>query len=198
MSKLGRLVSSSNLISQEERHLKWGVLDVLEYALLWASGLLLATFTATVFFDVVTRILRSPWLWLQEATLIAFIWGIFIGATVAVRRNQHFYVTAVVTDTTGKLRSVAEMVNSFIMLAISLVIAYFGYLYFLQGFGNILPVTQLPLSYITGAIPVFGFLTALFTVERLINGWRNGFEGATHDVREQVLREEAKDRAHHG
>jgi hypothetical protein len=30
----------------------------------------------------------------------------------------------------------------------------------------------------------------LFTVERLVNGWRCGFEGLTHDVREQILREE--------
>lgn len=190
MGRFIRALTESELISQDERNLKWRTLDLLEYALLWATGLLLAFFTATVFLDVVLRTIGRPWLWLQEGTLIAFVWAIFVGAAIAVRRNQHFYVTALVTDMTGRSRLVLETVNSFIMLAISLVVAYFGYLNFLQGFGNLLPVTQLPLAYTTGAIPVFGFFTALFTLERFLNGWRNGFEGATHDVREQVRRED--------
>lgn len=190
MSRVTRLLANSKLISQEERHLKWRYFDVLEYALLWASGLLLAAFTTTVLLDVVTRTIGRPWLWLQEATLAAFIWGVFIGAAVAVRRNQHFYLTAVATSMTGRSRLMIETFNALVMLAIGLAVAYYGYLNYLRGYGNILPVTHMPLAYLTGAIAVFGFFTALFTVERLVNGWRNGFEDMTHDVREQILREE--------
>ena len=35
----------------------------------------------------------------------------------------------------------------------------------------------IPLAVYTGIVPFAGVLVALFTVEQLVNGWRNGFEG---------------------
>lgn len=183
--------ATDTLVSQEDRHLKWRILDPVELVLLWLSGLLLAVFCSTVLLDVVTRSIGRPIGSLQEATLLAFVWGVFVGASVAMRRNQHFYLTAVAASMTGKRRLAIETFNSLVMLSISLIIAYYGYINFLRGFGNTLPVTHWPLAYYTGAIPAMGVFTALFTVERLVSGWRNGFEGFTHDVREQILREQA-------
>jgi len=34
-----------------------------------------------------------------------------------------------------------------------------------------------PLASFYAAIPLSGAFVALFTVEQLVNGWRNGFEG---------------------
>jgi len=34
-----------------------------------------------------------------------------------------------------------------------------------------------PLASLYAAIPLSGALIALFTVEQLVNGWRNGFAG---------------------
>ena len=36
-------------------------------------------------FDIVTRTIGHPWLWLQEVTSTLFIYGIFIGASVATK-----------------------------------------------------------------------------------------------------------------
>ena len=35
-----------------------------------------------------------------------------------------------------------------------------------------------PIASLYAAIPISGALIALFTVEQLVNGWRNGFETA--------------------
>ncbi|MGA8471082.1 MAG: TRAP transporter small permease, partial [Pseudolabrys sp.] len=35
----------------------------------------------------------------------------------------------------------------------------------------------IPLAVYTGIVPAAGVLIALFTIEQLVNGWRNGFEG---------------------
>jgi TRAP-type C4-dicarboxylate transport system permease small subunit len=53
-----------------------------------------------------------------------------------------------------------------------------------------MPVTGLPLSVLTGAVPAFGVLSAIFALERLIKGWQVGFEGVAHDPREQALKAE--------
>jgi TRAP-type C4-dicarboxylate transport system permease small subunit len=76
------------------------------------------------------------------------------------------------------------------MLAITVTVTIFGWVNFLQGFGNELSVTRWPLSVLTGAIPAFGFLTSIFALERLIKGWQEGFEGVAHDPREQALKAE--------
>jgi TRAP-type C4-dicarboxylate transport system permease small subunit len=183
-------LSGGQWISESERHLKVKHLDVVELLLMWACGLLLFTFTLTVFLDVVTRLLGAPLLWLQEATLVAFVWGVFMGAAVALRRNEHFYLTSVATSMSGKRRVVIETFNGLVMVAITLSVAYFGWENFLQGFGNELPVTGMPLATLTGAVPAFGILTSVFALERLIKGWQNGFEGASHDPREQALKAE--------
>lgn len=169
------------LVSREERPLKTRALDVVEYVLLVLAGLALLTFTVTVFLDVTTRIIGRPILWLQEATLIAFVWGLFVGAAAAQRRSEHFVVTSLGPSVGPLRRKVIETLNGVILVVIGVVIAYFGYLNFQRGFGNQLTVTGLPLATLTGAIPVFGFLVTVFTVERLVLGWRNGFPPPEHE-----------------
>ena len=38
-----------------------------------------------------------------------------------------------------------------------------------------------PIASLYAAIPLSGALIALFAFEQLVNGWRNGFEGAPGD-----------------
>ncbi|WP_116043910.1 TRAP transporter small permease [Amycolatopsis palatopharyngis] len=182
-------MNGSQLVSREERHLKTSKLDFVEMLLLWLCGLLIFSFTMTVFLDVVTRSIGKPLLWLQEATLTTFVWGVFTGAAVALRRNEHFYLTTFASSMTGRRRILVETFNGVVMLTIAGMIAYFGFLNFRQSFGNVLPVTGLPLSTITGIIPVFGVLSAAFTLERFVKGWQNGFMGATHDERDQAQKQ---------
>lgn len=175
------------LVSRQERPLKTRGLDVVEYVLLVLSGLLLLAFTGTVLLDVVTRLLGAPILWLQEATLISFVWGTFVGAAVAQRRSEHFVVTSLGVRAGVLRRRLTEIGIGAVLVAVGLTVAYFGFVNFQQGFGNTLPVTGLPLSTLTGAIPVFGVLLSIFVLERLIQGWRHGFpapdrpEGGTTD-----------------
>jgi len=83
------------LVLKRQRHLKWRAFDKLELALMVVCGLLLFGFSSTVVFDIVTRTIGHPWLWLQEVTSTFFIYAIFIGAAVATRRNDHLYLTAI-------------------------------------------------------------------------------------------------------
>src|SRR5258708_39461605 len=75
------------LVLQRQRHLKWRRLDVVENVLMWLCGIALIGFSASVLCDIVTRIAGRPWLWLQEVTMTFFIYGIFLGAAGATRRN---------------------------------------------------------------------------------------------------------------
>src|ERR1700694_5960772 len=102
---------AEKLVLKRQRHLKWRAFDVLEMILMMLCGLLLLGFSTTVMFDIVTREIGHPWLWLQEVTQTFFIYAIFIGAAVATRRNDHLYLTSVSEALHGTPRIVAEEVS---------------------------------------------------------------------------------------
>ena len=176
----------SALVLQRDRHLKWRALDPVEHALMILCGLTLTGFSTTVFLDVVTRSLGRPWLWLQEVTMTFFVYGIFAGAAAATRRNDHLCLSAISEAMTGRSRLVVETFNRLVVFGAALCMVWFGYLNFLAGFGNFRMPSMTPLASLYAAIPLSGALIALFTVEQLVNGWRNGF-APEHHVEEQFV-----------
>lgn len=139
-------------------------------------GVCLVGFSTSVFFDVLTRTIGAPWLWLQEVTSTFFVYGIFIGAAAATRRNDHLYLSAITETMRGATCLVVETFNRFVVLAVAFCMTWFGYINFLQGFGNFRMPSMTPLASYYAVISVSGALIMLFTIEQLWNGWRNGFE----------------------
>jgi len=167
---------ADKLVLKRQRHLKWRALDRLELILMILCGLLLFGFSATVMFDIVTREIGHPWLWLQEVTQTFFIYAIFVGAAVATRRNDHLYLTAVAEALHGTPRLVAEVVIRLIVLSVACCLVYFGYINFLRGFSSFRMPSLTPIASLYAAIPLSGALIALFTIEQLVNGCRKGFD----------------------
>jgi TRAP-type C4-dicarboxylate transport system permease small subunit len=166
----------SGLVLAEQRHLKWRALDPLEHALMALCGVAITGFCVLVMCDVVTRLLGHPWLWLQEATMTLFIYGIFIGVAAATRRNDHLYLAALAESMTGRWRTAFELFNRFVVLAVAICMIWFGYLNVLDGFKSLRMPSMTPMASFYAAIPLSGALVALFTIEQIVNGWRNGFE----------------------
>ena len=179
--------TAGRLVLARQRHLKWRALDWLERALMIGGGLALAGFSITVCADIVTRTAGRPWLWLQEVTSTLFIYGIFIGFAAATRRNDHLYLTAVAESLQGASRRIAELLIRTIVLSVALCMVYFGYQTFLRGFGSFRLPSNTPIASLYAAIPLSGALIALFTVEQIVNGLRNGFEHADPEPEEAVL-----------
>lgn len=167
---------AEKLLLQRQRHLKWRALDPLEIVLMILCGLLLLGFSATVTFDIITREIGHPWLWLQEVTQTFFIYAIFVGASVATRRNDHLYLTAVAEALHGTPRLVAEIVIRLVVLGVACCLVYFGYINFLRGFTSFRMPSMTPIASLYAAIPIAGVLIALFAIEQLVNGCRNGFD----------------------
>src|SRR5437868_15522072 len=126
----------SRLVLETQRHLKWRALDGLEAMTMVLCGICLAGFSTSVFFDVTTRTIGAPWLWLQEVTSTFFIYGIFIGTAVATRRNDHLYLTALADAMHGTARLAVEIVIRLVVPGVAAALIYYGYLNFLRGFSS--------------------------------------------------------------
>jgi len=162
---------------------KWRALDGLERLLMILCGIAITGFTVTVICDVVTRTLRHPWLWLQEVTMTFFIYGVFFGTAAATRRNDHLYLAALAESMSGGRRLFFETFNRLVVLGVALSMMWFGYLNFLDGFRSLRMPSMTPLASLYAAIPMCGVLIALFTVEQLVNGWKNGFADPTAETK---------------
>jgi TRAP-type C4-dicarboxylate transport system permease small subunit len=169
-------MAASRLVLQRQRHLKWAALDGLERWLMVICGVTLLGFSTSVICDIVTRTIGHPWLWLQEVTSTFFIYGIFVGAAVATRRSDHLYLTALSESLHGRARLAVESIIRLVVIAVALWMVYFGYVNFLRGFGSFRMPSMTPIASLYAAIPLSGVLIALFAVEQLVNGWRNGFD----------------------
>src|SRR5580692_8922995 len=119
---------ADKLVLQKQHHLKWQAFDRIELVLMIICGILCFGFSVSVACDIVTRTIGHPWLWLQEVTSTLFIYGIFIGAAVATRRNDHLYLTALADALTGRPRLIVELVTRLAVLAVGAGLVWFGYL----------------------------------------------------------------------
>jgi TRAP-type C4-dicarboxylate transport system permease small subunit len=169
---------TDRLVSRRQSHLKWRAFDALELALMGLCGILLFAFCSTVIFDIVTRTIGHPWLWLQEVTSTFFIYAIFFGTAAATRRNDHLYLTAIAEGLHGRFRTAVEIFTRLVVLGVALSFIVFGYLNFLRGFSSFRMPSLTPIASLYAAIPICGVLIALFAIEQIVNGLRNGFEHA--------------------
>ncbi len=140
-------------------------------------GLLLFGFCSTVICDIVTREIGRPWLWLQEVTSTFFIYAIFIGTAVATRRNDHLYLTAI-AEVAARHAAARRRGRDPPRRARGRALLHLLRLHELparlrQSFR--MP-SMTPIASLYAAIPICGVLIALFTIEQLVNGLRNGFE----------------------
>jgi TRAP-type C4-dicarboxylate transport system permease small subunit len=169
------LHDSVDLVAAAGRHLQWRALDPLERGLMLLCGLCLAGFTATTLLDIVSRLTGHALLWPQEVTSAFFIYGVFVGAAVATRRGDHLQLSAIAEALGGRARSVVEVVNRTVVLAVGLWMVVYGWQNFLTGFGSFRMPSMLPIAYLYVPIPACGALVALFSFEQIINGLRHGF-----------------------
>jgi TRAP-type C4-dicarboxylate transport system permease small subunit len=167
---------ADKLVLQRQHHLKWRAFDRLELVLMMVCGALCFGFSLSVMFDIVTRTIGHPWLWLQEVTSTLFIYAIFIGAAVATRRNDHLYLTAISESLHGTPRTIVEIIIRIVVLGVAFCLIWFGYINYIRGFGSFRLPSGTPIASLYAAIPFSGVLIALFTVEQLVNGIRNGFD----------------------
>jgi TRAP-type C4-dicarboxylate transport system permease small subunit len=95
----------------------------------------------------------------------------------ATRRNDHFYLTEITKRMKGTSRSVIEAFNRIVVLVVSVLLTYYGWQNALLDMGSFRMPSLIPLTVYTGIVPFAGIMIGLFTLEQLINGLQNGFEG---------------------
>ncbi len=166
---------SSSFVVDRDRHLKWQALDRLEAVLYVLCGVCIIGFSTCVLFDVASREIGRPILWLQQFTTGFFAWGVFIGMALAARRNDHMYLAEIVHAMQGAKRRNFEVFGRLVVLVVALFLVVFGWQNFLLDMGSFRMPSLIPLGYYTISVPIAGALVGLFQIEQIVNGLKHGF-----------------------
>lgn len=144
--------------------------NTLEKVQLVVGSLLLAFFLAVIFFDVVMRESGRPIVWLQDVARFAFMWTIFFGAAIGLRRGTHYRI-----EILSHINFLKPIV--FICQAVFIIILiFYGYQFALMGLERVAMPSGIPIFYSAISIPLAGIFMLYYLVES-IRAWASAKKG---------------------
>jgi TRAP-type transport system small permease protein len=134
---------------------------------------LLAFITVGTFVQVVLRyVFQSTFLWGEELSLFAFIWSVFLGAVVGVRRKIHLGFDFFGEILKGRPAAVQKLVVNLSILATAVLLLYGGIIFVEINLLRFSPAVGISLLYPTLVIPVSGGLMILAVLPDIIRDLR--------------------------
>ena len=100
--------------------------------------------------------------WSEEIPKYCMIWMGFIGASMAIRRNQHIGFNALIERLPSKTYLLLRLFGNFLILFFLITLIKWGFfLAFSVGFSSATPMTHIPYIWLLLVVPVAGILMAI-------------------------------------
>jgi TRAP-type transport system small permease protein len=146
------------------------------------EGLLLVMMVmlcADVFLGVFSRyVLHSTFTWYDEIARLLFVWIVFLGAAVGVRRSGHFRLQLVIDRFSPGLRRVADTFGVLAIMVFGGVLIQQGWKLVELGQFQQTPVMGLSKAYVYASIPAGGALIILYSLRHLWHAVTGGHVAA--------------------
>jgi TRAP-type C4-dicarboxylate transport system permease small subunit len=128
---------------------RWLIVPVLAF--------LLAFITVGVFITVVMRYgFSASFLWGEELSIYAFIWCVFLGSAVGVRRKIHLSFDFLPNILTGRVAVFQRFLINLSILAGALLLLFEGWNYTVLSINSLSPALGISLFLPTLVIPISG------------------------------------------
>jgi TRAP-type C4-dicarboxylate transport system permease small subunit len=144
------------------------VLEVLALATGYLCALLMAVLSVVVFLGVFSRyLINDPWQWTEEAARITFLWVVFLGASVGVRRGLHFRFTLLLDNLRPAWKRPLELFANLWVIFFAGIMAVKGFSFAVLNFAQLTPTLVIPWGWVYMAVPLSGALMILYALEHL-------------------------------
>ena len=142
--------------------------DGIERIIAGTALLLLSAFIVVVFLQVIARnYLKISLIWTDEVAVMAFVWSVFLGAAVAVRRGKH-YVVEVLPSKFVRTNAVLKVCANLVILLFVYVMVRHGIRFAVMGLSRFSTAIAIPRFYYFAAVPISGVVMVLFQIEVII------------------------------
>ncbi len=140
----------------------------------WVCLVLMAALSVDLMLGVFSRyVLASTFTWYDEIARACFIWVVFLGAAVGVKRGAHFRLHLVVDRFPPRVQRAAGVFGRLVVIAFSIVLIQQGWAFVELGRAQQTPVLGMSKAWIYSAMPVGGALMVLYSVAPLARALRN-------------------------
>lgn len=139
----------------------------------WMTILLTGALVVLVSANVVARyLLQVGLIWAEELSRLAFVWVVFFGAFVALRKRSHLAITFVTDHLPPRGRSAVRVGVILLTLAFLGVVVWGGTRLVLQTvrFGRVTPMLGISAAWGYLGVPVAAFLMFLEVLRVLLQG----------------------------
>src|SRR5215470_9360300 len=129
---------------------------------------LMAVLVGDVFLGVFSRyVLHATFTWYDEVARLCFVWIVFLGAAVAVRRGLHFRLHLLVGRLPSGLRRSADTLATVVVIAFSVLLVAGGLSIAPLAQRQMTDALEISMLWFYAAVPVGGCLMAFYALRSL-------------------------------
>ncbi len=142
---------------------------ILDNAVEAVAGTLVAVIAVAVLLSVVYRyVLFRALTWADELPSFLFIWVVFLGAALGVKRGVHFEISAFVGGLPQNWRAALKKVALATETALALFLVIYGWELVELTRENRSPALDIPLAFVYAAVPLSGVLMILYLIPQFL------------------------------
>jgi TRAP-type C4-dicarboxylate transport system permease small subunit len=131
----------------------------------WICLGLMAALVVDVFLGVWSRyVLHATFQWYDEVARLCFVWMVFLGAAVAVRRGAHFRLHLLIDRFGPRLRRATDLVVALLVMVFGGVLVAGGVAMYPLARRQVTDSLELSMLWFYGALPIGGALMILFSL----------------------------------
>jgi TRAP-type C4-dicarboxylate transport system permease small subunit len=112
-------------------------------------------------------VLQNTFRWYDEIARLCFVWIIFLGAVVAVRRRAHFRLHLLVDRLGPRMRRGADVAVSLCVIAFALILIAGGWAIYPVARRQMTDAMEISMLWFFAALPVGGVLMIVFALPQL-------------------------------
>jgi len=128
----------------------------------------MAVLVADVFLGVWSRyVMRATFQWYDEVARLCFVWMIFLGAAVAVRRGAHFRLHLLIDKLGAHARRRVDLVVTLVVIGFAAVLLAGGIAIAPLARRQVTDSLEISMLWFYSALPVGGALMILFALPQL-------------------------------
>jgi TRAP-type transport system small permease protein len=129
---------------------------------------LMVVLVADVFLGVWSRyVMRATFQWYDEVARLCFVWIIFLGAALAVRRGAHFRLHLLIDRCGATNRRRVDLLVTLIVIAFAVVLVAGGIAIAPLARRQVTDSLEISMLWFYGALPVGGALMILFALSQI-------------------------------
>lgn len=141
------------------------IVKFMEKTELFLGVLFLSTFFITILIQIFARYFGIAAIWTEEAANYSFIWSVFMGASVMIKRKGHFRFSLLLEKLEGKARIYLNIIINTILLLFNISVFYYGIIA-TRSFWNYrwVALPDLKMGYVFLCLPIMGITMAIYVL----------------------------------